>query len=179
TPESDARVIDAASSADAAARPDAALIVDSEVMDAQPLTQDAARPMDATQPAQDAARPMDARPMDATQPARDALSGVDMGGDALTLDAALPPDALSLDAALNPCAPRDFVCGDGACLAQFFVCDEFEDCADGADERGCGEGCPSNTFRCDEEDSFFCLDMSLVCDGYAHCTFGEDELGCP
>lgn len=102
------------------------------------------------------------------------------------------------------CAVR---CGDGMLLGVESRCNGYEECADGADERGClfdlvcrdgrrvpgarcdgswncpggedEEGCPprNTTTRCDGGSRSF--GEWDRCDGYADCVDGADERDCP
>jgi len=59
------------------------------------------------------------------------------------------------------------------------VCDGFEDCSDGSDERGCNISsitCKDNQFACQK--SRHCIPSRRRCDGAIDCEDGSDELNC-
>ncbi len=77
----------------------------------------------------------------------------------------------------SECTWSQFECGDGSCVPQSYVCDDYDDCADGSDEAGCGTsgGCTSSQFDCG---GGYCVPDYYVCDDYSDCYDGSDEVGC-
>lgn len=41
---------------------------------------------------------------------------------------------------VKPCKKDEFTCGNRKCIASELQCDQFDDCGDGSDERGCKAG---------------------------------------
>jgi len=73
--------------------------------------------------------------------------------------------------------PEDeFKCNSGQCVSIDYRCNELPDCADGEDEEGCENYCPSYQEKC--EDGIGCYDSDWLCDGSAQCADGSDENGC-
>ncbi|NXS63160.1 VLDLR protein, partial [Brachypteracias leptosomus] len=77
--------------------------------------------------------------------------------------------------------PRTHVpCRDGTeCVAQEYMCDGEQDCADGSDEDGCAQLCDTPGRSCFQYRCGLgtCLNASLVCDGQQDCADGLDEGG--
>ncbi|KAI8432505.1 hypothetical protein MSG28_013506 [Choristoneura fumiferana] len=75
------------------------------------------------------------------------------------------------------CKPDHFMCGDGSCVPDVWVCDTDADCADGADEGAhcAARTCPPRHFRCA---SGRCIPREWLCDAEADCPLHEDEASC-
>lgn len=79
------------------------------------------------------------------------------------------------------CAPEEFTCIDGRCIADAARCDGVADCTDRDDEEACDGGsdegsCAANQFACADGK---CLPGEWECDGeYDDCAGGEDESDC-
>lgn len=67
--------------------------------------------------------------------------------------------------------PETFACGDGQIIADVWVCNGFQECANGADEeQECAtESCADGTMILPE----------WICDDFPDCVDGSDEAGCP
>ncbi len=73
------------------------------------------------------------------------------------------------------CELGEFDCGTGEeCIDSERVCDEVEDCSNGADERECS--CGPGLFTCDDGQ---CIHAAFVCDSVVNCDDGSDEADCP
>jgi hypothetical protein len=83
----------------------------------------------------------------------------------------------SLEACIGGCtggSTQDFECADGSdTIPGYWVCDCYEDCADGSDEADCPAG---NCFQCGDGTS---IEQDWVCDCYEDCADGSDEADCP
>lgn len=88
---------------------------------------------------------------------------------------------------ISNCPSAFFDCGNGKCIAQFFVCDNDNDCGNFKDEMNCTsldvvpvlkpKDCPENHFAC--HDLFdTCIPQRWVCDGLSECSNGADEQNC-
>jgi hypothetical protein len=82
-------------------------------------------------------------------------------------------DELALIHCAEACdsAPADgFRCSDGTRIAHAALCDQFEDCPNGEDEKKCGE------YRC--SDGEVIPAAGVRCDWIEDCGDGSDERGC-
>lgn len=77
----------------------------------------------------------------------------------------------------TPCGPDDFFCNSGECISQEWVCDGFNDCADGSDEFCQGGICDSGLATGDPQ-----MDQCLgdfCCFEFEQCTeFGQNVDAC-
>ena len=72
------------------------------------------------------------------------------------------------------CSRNEYRCKEGRCISKRFLCDGWQDCQDGADEKNCVDTCGSNEFRCPGSNT--CLHESVKCNGDFDCPDGGDEL---
>ncbi|XP_068629296.1 sortilin-related receptor isoform X1 [Battus philenor] len=87
------------------------------------------------------------------------------------------------DTVRQKCGKNKFTCAPGTCIPLSWVCDSQEDCADGADERGCEvrSTSPAPTCRAHETpcgDGRGCVLTSRLCDGKPDCADRSDEAHC-
>lgn len=75
------------------------------------------------------------------------------------------------------CSRNEYRCKEGRCISKRFLCDGWQDCQDGADEKNCVSTCGSNEFRCPGGNT--CLHESVKCNGDFDCPDGGDELQVP
>ncbi|XP_052787499.1 low-density lipoprotein receptor-related protein 2-like isoform X2 [Mya arenaria] len=70
-----------------------------------------------------------------------------------------------------------FLCSNGGCIPDHWVCNGIRSCLDGGDERNCEtRTCATDKFRCS---SGQCVDTDVVCDGITWgCRDGSDEQNC-
>lgn len=59
-----------------------------------------------------------------------------------------------------------------------YLCDGYEDCADGADEENCGSGFQCEAYETKCASGGKCVNLVFRCDGLNHCPDGSDELDC-
>lgn len=71
------------------------------------------------------------------------------------------------------CAEGQYICDDGTCIEESWICDGNEDCAAAQDEIGCD--CDLSDFVCGDQS---CLAAQYVCDGYVDCEDESDEIDC-
>ncbi|XP_076343570.1 putative vitellogenin receptor yl isoform X2 [Tachypleus tridentatus] len=83
------------------------------------------------------------------------------------------------------CPKTWFECGNGRCLAEFWVCDGENDCGNGQDELNCGDlsGLSSSEEICTDTEiqclsSGKCISEVWQCDGEDDCIDGTDEQNC-
>ncbi|KAL5261882.1 hypothetical protein ACHWQZ_G007550 [Mnemiopsis leidyi] len=81
-----------------------------------------------------------------------------------------------LASAQDRCSRNEYRCKEGRCISKRFLCDGWQDCQDGADEKNCVSTCGSNEFRCPGGNT--CLHESVKCNGDFDCPDGGDELQC-
>ncbi|XP_068084350.1 prolow-density lipoprotein receptor-related protein 1 [Anabrus simplex] len=75
------------------------------------------------------------------------------------------------------CFPEQFRCDNKRCISLDFLCDLYDDCQDGSDERNCSHSCnPETHFYCAADNT--CLQHSKKCDGHPDCSDGVDEFIC-
>ncbi|XP_053409722.1 SCO-spondin-like [Nycticebus coucang] len=112
----------------------------------------------------------------------DCLDGADEGPGHCPLPSLPIPPTGSLDTAWSPlasaspappCGPFEFACGSGECTPRGWRCDQEEDCADGSDERGCGELCLPPYAPCALGQH--CVSPGQLCDGVPQCPDSSDE----
>ncbi|XP_050406907.1 low-density lipoprotein receptor-related protein 1B isoform X2 [Patella vulgata] len=83
---------------------------------------------------------------------------------------------LSEDEAVHNCTDDQFPCKNNQCINKVWVCDNYEDCPEGEDEKDCTrEVCPVKWFNCDNGR---CIDPDFNCDGVDQCSDGSDEQSC-
>ncbi|XP_067126407.1 MAM and LDL-receptor class A domain-containing protein 1-like, partial [Centruroides vittatus] len=75
------------------------------------------------------------------------------------------------------CKKNEFECGDKTCIPRIYLCDEYEDCKDGSDEKGfCSSvQCNQSNYFCHDR---HCVREELICDGTKQCSDGSDESMC-
>ncbi|XP_072031301.1 uncharacterized protein [Amphiura filiformis] len=77
------------------------------------------------------------------------------------------------------CNATELLCVSGdrpVCIPPDLVCNMFDDCNDGIDEKGCPIMCEPGHFLCDVD---VCNLNEWICDGLVDCIDGTDEFGCP
>ena len=79
-----------------------------------------------------------------------------------------------LNFAAFKCDGGRFLCNNGECINQAFVCDGDVKCADGSDEIGCQ--CLTEQFKCGTSGE--CVNTRLLCNGLMDCSDGSDEMHC-
>src|SRR5688572_1550493 len=82
-------------------------------------------------------------------------------------------DPLTIDT--TECGSQQFACGGGECVERFVVCNGFENCSDGSDERDCVDVCVDDSFQCADG---HCIPREGLCNGAFDCAGREDEDGC-
>lgn len=90
-----------------------------------------------------------------------------------------PPQVCNLYGGLplEDCAPGQFTCDNGSCIAESQLCDGVPQCPTLEDEApinpGCSVGCTIDQFTCDDGS---CVDLGAQCDNIEDCPDGSDEL---
>nr|KAF6404156.1 sortilin related receptor 1 [Molossus molossus] len=115
--------------------------------------------------------------------ARAALQSLAWPGDSHVLPSPTPGP--------STCPPNYYRCSSGACVMDIWVCDGYQDCADGSDEEACPSPANATTtstpaqhgrcgrfeFECHQPKT--CVPNWKRCDGHRDCADGEDEAACP
>ncbi|XP_071052422.1 basement membrane-specific heparan sulfate proteoglycan core protein isoform X15 [Onthophagus taurus] len=80
----------------------------------------------------------------------------------------------------KPAAPQcpsgNFICNDGTCLDQLFRCDNYIDCNDGEDEKGCSNYDRRRKFECGDGKR---IPIEWRCNQKNDCSDFSDEKNCP
>ncbi|XP_068214928.1 very low-density lipoprotein receptor-like [Palaemon carinicauda] len=75
----------------------------------------------------------------------------------------------------NPeCLWNNFMCQEGECIFESWVCDGRADCTNQKDEERCGQ-CETHHFGCKNGT---CIKQDKICNGQSDCSEGEDEDSC-
>ncbi|XP_064110276.1 very low-density lipoprotein receptor-like [Macrobrachium nipponense] len=76
----------------------------------------------------------------------------------------------------NPeCLWDNFMCQEGECIFESWVCDGRQDCNNNKDEERCGPPCELHFFGCNNGT---CISQEKICNGHNDCSEGEDEASC-
>lgn len=74
------------------------------------------------------------------------------------------------------CPPGQFLCSEGRCIDEAFLCDGHEDCGQAEDEDDGVCKCSSEQYQCQYGGG--CINASFRCDGRYQCPDRSDEWDC-
>uniref|UniRef100_T1IZM8 Sortilin-related receptor n=1 Tax=Strigamia maritima TaxID=126957 RepID=T1IZM8_STRMM len=106
----------------------------------------------------------------------DCSDGSDEFDCAYTTVAPMFPMTTTPSSPSHNCGENHFMCDNGNCIWQAWVCDGESDCDKGEDERNCTSTCGPEYFHCLH--STGCIPRQYVCNGVKDCADNSDESGC-